>query len=41
MSGVMYFRIKTTRSTPVLQLVHSYRDQDNRPRQKILLHRHI
>ena len=37
MIEIMYFRIKTTRSTLVVQLVHSYRDQDNRPRQKILL----
>lgn len=33
----MYFRLKKTKSTPVLQLVESYRDHENRPRQKILL----
>jgi len=33
----MYFRYKKTNTTPVLQLVESYRDHENRPRQKILL----
>ena len=33
----MYFRLTKTRSTSVLQLVRSYRDQENKPRQKILL----
>ena len=33
----MYFRLKKTKTTPVLQLVKSYRDQEERPRQKILL----
>jgi transposase len=33
----MYFRLKKTKSTPVLQLVESYRDPEGRPRQRILL----
>ena len=33
----MYFRLTKTKTSPVLQLVQSYRDQENRPRQKILL----
>jgi len=33
----MYLRLKKTNTTPVLQLVKSYRDHENRPRQKILL----
>ena len=33
----MYFRLKKTRTTPVLQLVSAYRDIDGRPRQKILI----
>lgn len=33
----MYFRLKKTKSTPVLQLISSYRDTEGRPRQKILL----
>ena len=33
----MYFRLKKTNSTPVLQLVESYRDSNKKPRQKILL----
>jgi len=37
MLGRMYFRLKQTRSTPVLQLVQSYRDQEGKPHQKILL----
>ncbi len=33
----MYFRLKTNKTTPVLQLVESYRDKEGKPRQKILL----
>lgn len=33
----MYFRLKKTKSSDVLQLVKSYRDHENKPRQKILL----
>lgn len=33
----MYFRLTKTKSSPVLQLVESYRDHEKRPRQKILL----
>jgi len=33
----MYFRLKKTKTTPVLQLVESYRDKEGKPRQKILL----
>ncbi len=33
----MYFRIKKTPSGQVLQLVESYRDAENRPRQRIVI----
>ena len=33
----MYFRLKKTKTTPVLQLVESYRNKEGKPRQKILL----
>ena len=33
----MYFRLKKTKSTPVLQLIKAYRDSEGRPRQKIIL----
>ena len=33
----MYFRLKKTKSSDVLQLVKAYRDHENKPRQKILL----
>jgi len=34
---IMYFRLKKTKTTPVLQLVESYRNKEGNPRQKILL----
>lgn len=33
----MYFRIKKTKTTPALQLVHSFRNKEGDPRQKVLL----
>jgi len=33
----MYFRLTSTKSTPVLQLVHSYRNDEDQPRQRIFL----
>jgi len=33
----MYFRLKKTKSTPVLQLVESFRNSEGQPRQRILL----
>ncbi len=33
----MYFRKKTTKTTPVLQLIRAYRNDENQPRQQILL----
>ena len=33
----MYFRLTKTKSSDVLQLVKSYRDHENKPKQKILL----
>ena len=33
----MYFRLKNTKSTPVLQLVESFRNQEGQPRQRILI----
>ena len=37
MISYMYFRLTKTKTTPVLQLVESFRDSEGRPRQKILL----
>ena len=33
----MYFRLTKTKTSPVLQLVKSFRDEEGRPRQKILI----
>ena len=34
---IMFFRIKTTRSGQALQLVESYRNQEGKPRQRIVV----